>query len=501
MKKIGYFILIIFFSCSSDDGNNINSLMSINVSTEDFTISINENPSENQVLGTVKGVTNQGTITFSIVSQSPNNSFSINQSTGELTVLNTENYDFENNSSIIGEVKVANGEIFKTSTITINLNDIDETVFAGDIILSSQQEINDFGAKQYTQVTGLLRVADIEGGDIDLDITSLAPLGTIKTVGSLRVAAGLLQDLSGLENITTVTNDLTIVFCDLITDLDELSNITSVNGDLRIFGNDSLTNMDGLSNITSVGQWLRISNNPLITSISIFNNLTTVGKMEIESNDSLINLDGLENIQTVNGDLEIIQNILIKDLNALSNIREVSGDLIIERNFSLLNLDGLRNITSVGEYVGISLNPLIKNLNGLGKLTSIGGSLIISNNSSLESLDGIAPNTSLGLSIVPALNGDVDISWNDSLISIDALSNIISEGSISIHQNESLINVNGLNNKATCHDLSITYNITLTDLCGISNLVQNNNIKGMYNVEENANNPTQQDIIDGNCQI
>ena len=50
-------------------------------------------------------------------------------------------------------------------------------------------------------------------------------------------------------------------------------------------------------------------------------------------------------------------------------------------------------------------------------------------------------------------------------------------------------------------NLEVIGNEGLTDLCGLQTLLINEGLGGFYNVSYNSYNPTQQDIIDGNCSI
>ncbi len=93
------------------------------VDSLDFSASIEENPEKEAVIGTVKGVTNEGGVLFTSISQSPENAFLVNPYTGELTVNDPAVFDFETNPIITGEVEVRNGEVTSISVITINVID------------------------------------------------------------------------------------------------------------------------------------------------------------------------------------------------------------------------------------------------------------------------------------------------------------------------------------------------------------------------------------------
>ena len=50
-------------------------------------------------------------------------------------------------------------------------------------------------------------------------------------------------------------------------------------------------------------------------------------------------------------------------------------------------------------------------------------------------------------------------------------------------------------------NLRINENNLLTDLCGLQYLLINDGLIGTFVVSDNAYNPSQQDIIDGNCSL
>ena len=104
------------------------------------------------------------------------------------------------------------------------------TCSSTDYNLSSQGEVDALGASGCDSVSGALIIR------FSTDITNL----------------------DGLENITSVGNELYIIDNDALTNLNGLANITSVGGYLEITGNAALTNLDGLANITSVGGSLTI---------------------------------------------------------------------------------------------------------------------------------------------------------------------------------------------------------------------------------------------------
>ena len=118
---------VAILSCSEEDA----SIETI-VTTADLTISIDENPDQETIIGTVTGVSSTGTVSFSITSQSPNGALTINETTGELTILDITLFDFETNPTITAIVEVVDGNIKESADVTVNLNDVIEKGFIKD---------------------------------------------------------------------------------------------------------------------------------------------------------------------------------------------------------------------------------------------------------------------------------------------------------------------------------------------------------------------------------
>lgn len=97
----------------------------IEVTAQDLTVSVDENPTDGQVLGTLQA-SGTGTLSFSITSQNPMGAMALDNATGELTVIDPNLFDFETNPVITADISVTDGEETAIATATINLNDVDE---------------------------------------------------------------------------------------------------------------------------------------------------------------------------------------------------------------------------------------------------------------------------------------------------------------------------------------------------------------------------------------
>ena len=208
----------------------------------------------------------------------------------------------------------------------------------GDVTLSTQTEVNAFAC---TEVTGRLTI-DSVGPD---EITSLAGLGNLTSVGSLAIISNPeLTSLAGLESLTSV-------------------------GGLRIWSNSALTSLTGLENLASVGEFLQISSNYMLSGLTGLDNLTS-----IDGNFSIQNLSSL------------------RSLAGLDNLTSVGGFLDMRSNSALRSLAGLENLTSIGGYLGIESNIMLRDVDALASITSIGTFLIVENNTTLSRCTvGLAP--------------------------------------------------------------------------------------------------------------
>ncbi len=176
-------IFFTFISCSKDSDEPSPQETETTVTTANFSITMDENPVNGQVIGTVLGSTSQGSVTFSITEQDPAGALSINATTGELEVADAMLFDFESNPTITGTVKVSNGSVFENALVTITLNDLnEENIYNGDVILSSQAEVDEFGANNYIGITGYLIIGYNLGSDYS-NISNLSPLLPLTFVG------------------------------------------------------------------------------------------------------------------------------------------------------------------------------------------------------------------------------------------------------------------------------------------------------------------------------
>ncbi len=437
-------LIMVLVGCASGDDSSENG----NLSADNFSAFIDENPSLEQIIGTLGGTTNMGSLNFSITDQNPSGAITVNTGTGELKVANPSLFDFETNQIITGSFKVTNGSLSETASISINVNDVDETItFEGNVFLNTQQDVANFGVNGVTEITGRLLIGRFDEPYSDI------------------------TDVSMLSSLTTVGEGVQVLYNENLSDISSLSNLTSVGG-IEIAFNPMLNNLSGLQNIEgSLSGSLSIGHNPLMENIDELHQITEVGQsLIIIFNDNLKNLGGLAAINHVQGEISIAGNPELFDAQGLSGITSAGGGLVISLNNSLIELPLFNNESFPGP-ISIQSNEALLSVDGLSQLTSAGASIRIQNNLSLKDLTGLS-----GFSTI--------------------------EAGILIIANNSLENLNGLENlTGQVLGLEFSANTLLSDFCGIQPLVSSSNFTGPFTASNNAYDPTQQDIIDGNCSL
>ena len=379
----------------------------------------------------------------------------------------------------------------------ITTTDLQPNCPTGDVVLTSQDEIDDFLVlyPDCTELNNSLIVSEVSGP---------------------------ITNLNGLNQVNSISGNLFVIGTTGMTQLYGLSNLISIGGQVVFKDNISLTNFNGLTSLTTINGMLVVKNNESLTGLTGLNDISQInGKLEVSGNNSLYSITGLGNLTTVNGDLQITDNPLLYYMYGLSNLATINGELAIENNDDLPSLDGLQTIdpTSIDHLVLRESESLTtcQNLNICTYLES-GGSYEIEGNGwdcrtfervsnacaaicpeditlrTQEDIDDFAithPGCTVisgdlwiyvtfihyltnldGLQQITSVEGDLHIYWNDDLTSIAGLSNLTHVGGkVSINLNTTLSNLNGLHNlKSIGEGLSISSNGSLSNLNALSGL-------------------------------
>ncbi len=206
-------LLVTMVSCHNDDEQ-------ATVSVQNFTATINENPTLGQSIGIVQA-TGNGTLTYSITVQTPTGALSINSSTGELTVASAVLFDFETNPIITATVSVVGAS--NTATVTINLTNVNEISIQHFTTTINENPAN--GQSLGTvQATG--------DGTLVYSISSQTPTGALSInsgTGELKVANAALFDF---ETNQTITATIAVNNSGTVKNLTATINLTNVSNEV-----------------------------------------------------------------------------------------------------------------------------------------------------------------------------------------------------------------------------------------------------------------------------
>jgi hypothetical protein len=126
----------------------------------------------------------------------------------------------------------------------------------GDVTLTTQTEVDDFGSMGYEHILGFLRINDLESPE---KICDLSPLSDLKTVGSYCFISSVTcaKDLDGLQNLKTVGligpfGGFAVVGENL-KDISALNNLSTITGSINVTSNSKLKNINGFSKINKIG--------------------------------------------------------------------------------------------------------------------------------------------------------------------------------------------------------------------------------------------------------
>jgi len=179
-------ILIALFTVNScsDDGDNFTP------SASDILVTIDENPSNGTTIGTV--ATNlTGTLNYTITSQSVPGAFSINATSGVVTISDGSLFDYETTTILTAQVEVTNSSDTAASVVEVTLNDIDDIAFFLSTSRATYEAANDgdwvfiTGNEYFNLADQLNNVAKSALSDENFDQTTTAPFGPEATAANV----------------------------------------------------------------------------------------------------------------------------------------------------------------------------------------------------------------------------------------------------------------------------------------------------------------------------
>jgi len=183
-------LALIAFSCNNNDDVQV-----IEINLQNLEVSLDENPTDGQTIGTVQtdGI---GTTGFSISSQTPIGALGIDSGTGLLTVADAALFDFETNPMITAVITANN--VANTAAITINLSDVNEAAVPG----ATDTEFV-IGTDAYVTPKAYLLLDDA-AGDFEREFSFVFANGEI------------IEDMTNGIAFETSTSHFTKITCNLI---------------------------------------------------------------------------------------------------------------------------------------------------------------------------------------------------------------------------------------------------------------------------------------------
>jgi hypothetical protein len=466
--------LLYIFGCSSGTMETENE-------TIQYNLSIISSPTEGGTFSSVSGKYDEG---LSINIQA-------NASNGYLFKEWTGSIESEENPVMVAMDSDKN----ITAVFEEIIEECDQGIIQGDVWLKTQEEIDAFGLMCYSQVNGnLWLLNDIQNPANGTAVNDLSPLSSLRIIkGEIRIASGILEDLSGLENIISATG-IRITSPSLVS----------------FTGIESLIDETISSNIEDFS--IYITSCDKITSLKIFDGIKSLKNLSIRQMESLESLEGLNSLEKVTQVLQFSFLPAMTSFNNLDNLKRVDTTVSLQNLNTFSSLSGLENLESVGQTVQIQSNSGLTSLEGIESLEGV-VNILIRNNVSLSSLNGLNTAGS-GITIdnndsLTNLNGMnfgesstlyLEISNCNGLTNLQGLEELIEVERLQILDNPELVSLSGIDNVSrVANFIAIQNNRQLRNFCALSNLFQSNGLSS-WSVNGNLINPSFQDMNNGRCE-
>jgi len=120
-------LIVLLGACGSEEGELVPIIEPVVVTANNFTTTIAENPTDGLSLGTVNAFASDSSqLIYSISSQSVADAILIEPSTGEISVGDTEAYDYEINTTITATYTASSGATSAEGSVEVMLTDVEE---------------------------------------------------------------------------------------------------------------------------------------------------------------------------------------------------------------------------------------------------------------------------------------------------------------------------------------------------------------------------------------
>ncbi|MBQ4804891.1 hypothetical protein J8L88_18650 [Aquimarina sp. MMG015] len=207
-----------------------------------------------------------------------------------------------------------------TGTLNINFTSLNNfnglsnlTEIGEDLRVTYNDDLTTVNFPNLAIVKEYFNIANNENlTSLNFDVLS-SHIGTIAIISN-----PMLSEITGFNNLTTVTDYLSILGNDSLIKIDGFNSLSEAteNLNLQFRNNDILETISGFNSLTNVAE-LTIFNNDNMSSI-ILNTIETANTISLNNNDNLTNI-ALENLNNVATSFEINTNPILTNYCGLSN--------------------------------------------------------------------------------------------------------------------------------------------------------------------------------------
>ncbi len=434
------FLLLLFFaliaiSCGEDEKPNTAPSISAQTFNASEAIVVGE------VIGTISATDAEGdALTFSI-SSNDNNLFTVtagdaNTQGGQLSLNAGQSLDFETASSHSIVVRVSDGQLEATATITITVVDVDENTMP---TIASQEftvaeDISD------ATVIGTVTATDAEGDDLAFSVTAnSSDLFEITTAGELSLISGQNLDFEtatshaitvqvsdgSLSASATITINVTDVAENtapaiaaqsftVAEDIDaatDIGTVTATDAEGNSISYSITANDNGLFEITAGGALSLASGQALDFETSTSHNITVQATDGGLSNTATITI----NVTDVDESVPSASYTVSTFAGSTQGLLDGQGTAALFNNPTGVEVDASGNV-----YVADSGNKRIRKIDPNGNVTTIAGS----GGSTITDGQGLAASFSFPNALAVGSDGTIFVSDNNALRAIDTNNNV-----------------------------------------------------------------------------
>ncbi len=282
---------------------------------------------------------------------------------------------------------------------------------SGNIILTTQDEVEAFAAQGITELQGSLIIGANEGENSISSLeslsglkiitsglvinptfsgTSLSGLENLEQVGSIEIGAVTKLQKAAFPALKSIMSDLSVTSSGI--DSLEFPVLENVDNTITLSKNDSLVLID-FSSLKTVASDFTIQgkSNAKLSSISMPVLEYIYGNLSLKSLPNLISVSFASLTELVSCSVNSLTSL---ESFSAPKLETTYGNLYFELP-ALITLD-MSSLTTVGGYLNMYSSTQLTGLEGLKSLKTVAGQLYLYNLTAVEKLDGLSALVSVG---------------------------------------------------------------------------------------------------------